>query len=415
MRHVLFISLKLFTERRRQSLVATLGVVVGTVAFIVMSSMVNGFQNYFLEEALNVNGHVKIRVKAEKRGEEILRAYYGEGFFTVLGEKPEDKKDKITDYRRIEEMYEGDPKVVGISPQLIGSGVVIYGVKEKPATLVGIYPLKEARTLGIDKYLKEGSLQALEENRNGVILGIKLAEDLGVTRVGSKVSILASGETYTLKVLDFLDTGITEIDRSRVYLHIKKLQDILSRPGEVNEMVVKLSDPSLAPFYARKIEKETGYEAESWQEAFKNFLSIFRIQQIITRSVVFAILAVSGFGIFNIVMMTVMEKRRDIAILKAMGYNEREIILIFSLQGMTVGFLGGAVGCLVAYGMIEWLETIRVEVEGIIRTSTLLLDKSPRYYLLGFAFSLFTSLVASSYPAYRASLLHPVEVFRSGG
>jgi len=416
MKAVLFLALKFFIERRRQSFIATLGVMIGTAAYIVMSSMVNGFQKYFLEEALNINGHVKVFVEAREKGEEFLKKFFPEINFKILGEKPEETKDKISNYRKILRKYSKDKNVVGITIHLVGNGVVSYGVKEKTATLVGIIPSLEEKTLKVSKYLERGNLKELEKNKDYIIIGVKLAQELGIKETGKKVILYApGGEVYRLKVIDFLNTGITEIDKSRIYLHIKKLQDILQRQGEVNEIVLKLKDPDIAPLYAVKLSKETGYKAESWQESFKNFLSIFKIQKIITRSVVFSILLVSGFGIFNIIMMTVMEKRREIAILKAMGYEKSDLILIFTLQGLIIGVIGGILGNILAYGMLEWLETVKIEVEGIIRAKGFILDRSFFYHIFGFLFALLTSYLASFYPAYKASKFHPVEVFRSGG
>lgn len=416
MKHNLFISWKFFLERKRQSLVATMGVIIGTAAFIVMSSMVNGFQKFFLKEALNINGHVKIMVEPTTDKTKILREFYGEGLFEVLGYKPKEGKDDIRNYKEIVRKYERDKNVVGITPHLVSNGVVIYGVKEKAATLVGIFPEKEERTLSLSEYLIHKRLEELEKDKNSAILGIRLAQELGIYEIGKKITLVApSGEVYRLKVVDFLNTGITEIDKSRIYLHVKKLQDLLDKAGEVNEIVFKLRDYNLSEYYAKKLSAETGYRAESWQESFKNFLSIFKIQNIIIYSVIFAILIVSGFGIFNIVMMTVLEKKRDIAILKAMGYDPKDIILIFTLQGLIVGLLGGIIGNVVGFFILEWLETIRIEVEGIIRTQGFVLDRNPFYHAYGFIFAVLTSFLASFYPAHRASKLHPVEVFRSGG
>ncbi len=416
MKHNFFISWKFFLERKRQSFVATLGVIIGTAAFIVMSSMVNGFQKFFLKEALNINGHVKIMVEPTTDKTEILRKYYEKGVFKVLGYKPKEEKDNIRNYREIVRRYEKDKNVVGVAPHLVSNGVIIYGVKEKAATLVGIFPDKEERTLSLSEYLVHKRLEEMKRDRSSVILGIKLAHELGIYEVGKKITFVApSGEVYRLKVIDFLNTGITEIDKSRVYLHIKKLQDILDRAGEVNEIVIKLKDYNLSEYYAEKLSAETGYKAESWQESFKNFLSIFKIQKIITSSVIFAILTVSGFGIFNIIMMTVLEKKRDIAILKAMGYEPFDLILIFTLQGLIIGVLGGIAGNVAGFFILEWLETIKIEVEGIIRAQGFILDRSVSYHLYGFIFAVLTSFLASFYPAYRASKFHPVEVFRSGG
>ncbi len=152
---------------------------------------------------------------------------------------------------------------------------------------------------------------------------------------------------------------------------------------------------------------------ESWQRAYINFLQIFKIQNTITYLIVLSILTVSAFGIFNIIMMTVLEKKRDIAILMAMGYTRKDVLSLFLTQGMIVGLCGALLGSLMGYGLQEYLSSVKLEVEGLIRTKGFMLDRSFSYYIYGFFFSMFFSFLASFYPSYRASKLDPVEIFRS--
>jgi lipoprotein-releasing system permease protein len=131
--------------------------------------------------------------------------------------------------------------------------------------------------------------------------------------------------------------------------------------------------------------------------------------------IVFAILVVSAFGIFNIIMMTVMEKKKDIAILKTVGYEDDEIIKIFTFQGVIIGFFGYIIGAILGYSIQEWLSSLRIDVEGLIRAKGFILDRSILYFVYGFVFSMFFSILASFYPSYKASKLNPVDIFRSGG
>ena len=164
---------------------------------------------------------------------------------------------------------------------------------------------------------------------------------------------------------------------------------------------------------ATEMSRDTGYYAESWQRAFRNFLQIFKMQNMITYMIVFAILIVSAFGIFNIMMMTVLEKKKDIAILKAIGYEDKEITRIFVIQGILVGFIGALLGCLLGYLIQEWLASLRFDIVGIIRTKGFVLDRSPSYFVYGFLFAMVFSFLASFYPSWRASKLFPVDIFRS--
>ncbi len=418
MNHNIFISLKLIFERKKQTTITLLGVAIGVTAFIVMTSLMKGFQKYFLEQALNINGHINLKVEENYDDFRIIKKKYSseEYLFNILGSKPKEKKYKISDFKNIIKRYSKDKDIIGMSPHLIGTGILVYGTKEKNVSLIGIFPELEERTIDFSKYTQNKKITQLSTNKNNIIVGIKLAQDLGIDKIGKKVTIVSSaGGVYVLKVADFLETGITEIDKTRIYMHIKKLQTILNKPNEVNEIIFKIKNPEKAPEIARQISIDTGYKAESWQEAFKNFLSLFKMQNYITYAIVFAVLVVSAFGIFNIIMMTVLEKKKDIAILKAMGYENRDIIYIFVFQGILIGLVGGILGNIFAYGLLDWMESLKFELEGIVNAKGFILDRNPYYHLFGFIFAFIFSILSAFYPSYRASKLYPVDIFRSGG
>ena len=128
-----------------------------------------------------------------------------------------------------------------------------------------------------------------------------------------------------------------------------------------------------------------------------------------------SILVVSAFGIFNILMMTVLEKKREIAILRAMGFTSSDLVLVFMSQGLIIGLVGAVVGSLCAFLLQEYLASLEIDLEGLLRAKGFILDRSPIYYLGALGFSLFLSWLASFYPARKASKIDPVEIFRSGG
>ena len=411
----MFIALKLLTERKRQALVSTLGVAIGVAAFISMSAVMNGFQLYFIRQAIDINAHITLKVQEEDDEGRILRAAYGDGVVAdVLGSRPKELKDKIIGYNNFLNQYSSDPRVVGIAPHLTGEGIINYGTKDKGVSMIGVNPELERTASVVDDYLEHKNLDKLVTDRNSVILGKELAKDLGVKEIGKKVTIVSpAGGLYTLKVADFFDSGITSIDKTRVNLNMRTLQAILDKPNEVNELIVKLEDVDDAESIAKEMSRDTGYYADSWQSAFRNFLQIFKMQNMITYMIVFAILIVSAFGIFNIMMMTVLEKKKDIAILKAIGYEDREITKIFVIQGILVGFIGALLGCLLGYLIQEWLAALRFDIVGIIRTKGFVLDRRPAFFIYGFIFAMIFSFLAAFYPSWRASKLFPVDIFRS--
>ncbi|WP_333784901.1 ABC transporter permease [Thermocrinis sp.] len=408
MRHIYFLALKLLIERKRQTIVSFLGVSIGVSAFVVMSSLMLGFQSYFIQQVIDLEPHIKIKPK------ESLEDSIKEKFSVILGLKPKEE-EKILGWRDLMAKLEENSEVLGVAPHLVSRGIVRYGIKEKPVNLIGIDPEREPKASIIERFLKYKNLQAIQNRRDGVVLGALVAKGLGIKELGQKVLLVApNGETLTLRVVDIFDSGITNLDDTRVYLNINVLQAILGKEGQVNEIIIKLRDPERAEKIAKTLSLSVDYEVESWQRAYKNFLSIFKIQNIITYMIVFAILLVSAFGIFNIIMMTVLEKKKDIAILMAMGYSRTDILLIFLFQGVFVGIIGAVLGSVIGYGLQEYLESIKLDVEGLIRTPGFVLYRSFSLYIYGAIFSILFSVFASLYPSYKASKLNPVDIFRSG-
>jgi len=397
--------------------VSTLGVAIGVTAFVVMSSLMLGFQKHFVKQVIDLDAHISIKPKYDYNEERILRAVFPDDvLLEILGSKPKEVRKRIENHRSIVERYEGTPGILGLAPHLRGNAIVRYGPRDLNVNLFGIDPELEGKATSIERYLEREGLEKLEINRDGVILGRLVARDLGIDRPGRKVILIApGGAAKVFKVIDFFNSGITTIDQSRAYIHIRSMQKLFDRPNEVNEIVVRVADVDSAVRIARIIEEETGYDAQSWQEAYSNFLQLFKIQKTVTYLVVGAILLVSAFGIFNILMMTVLEKKRDIAILKAMGYSSRDITLIFMLQGIFIGVVGLAVGSLCAYLLQEYLASVEIDLEGLVRAKGFILDRSPLYYMGGALFALLFSWLASVYPSRRASRLDPVDIFRSGG
>lgn len=417
MNHILFVSLKLIFQRRRQTVVSTLGIAIGMAAFVVMSSLMFGFQKHFINQVIDLDAHISVKPEFNYDEKRILKKVFNEDVIVeILGSKPKDVRDRLSNYRRIIEELSHREGIVGGSPHLRDNAIVRFGPMDVPVNLFGIEPELERKATSIDRYLENNKLDTLNVKRNGIILGRLVARDLGIKEPGKKVVLVApNGTSQVFEVIDFFNSGITTIDKSRAYIHLRTMQKLYGRPNEVNELVIKVRDVNEAVRIARYIEERTGYDAQSWQEAYSNFLQLFKIQNTITYMVVGAILLVSAFGIFNILMMTVLEKQRDIAILKAMGYSSSDIVAIFLLQGFLIGVVGVVVGGIGAYLSQEYLASVEIDLEGLIRAKGFILDRSFRYYVGGALFALIFSWLASVYPARRAARLNPVDIFRSGG
>ena len=168
-----------------------------------------------------------------------------------------------------------------------------------------------------------------------------------------------------MKIVGLFDTGTTAIDEGQAFILLKRAQALFGRVERANKLIIQLDDPYAARDISAVIESHVGYRAESWQEAQQSLMSVLLIRNIIMYSVVSAILVVASFGIFNVISTVVLEKRRDVAILKSMGFHARDVRRIFLAQGVVIGGLGSVLGIALGYALMLLLGAVKVQPPGL--------------------------------------------------
>jgi lipoprotein-releasing system permease protein len=295
---------------------------------------------------------------------------------------------------------------------LNGSAVLTFAGQQHGVALAGVVPAKMKGVSTIEDRMVEGTLDDLAANPNGIIVGRSLA-DRFLLRVGSTVSVIAaSGGARAMKVVGIFRTGNAAYDESQAFVLLKRAQVMLDRPNRVNRFILQLEDAYEARAVATRIERAIGYKAVSWQEASEDLVSVLMIRNIIMYSVVSAILVVASFGIYNTLSTIVMEKTRDIAILKSMGFHARDVRAIFLLEGFIVGVIGSVAGLALGVGLMKVLSGIAIRVPGATEEVFLPIWWGAEQYLMAAAFALASCLVAAYLPARRAGRVHPVDILR---
>jgi lipoprotein-releasing system permease protein len=264
----------------------------------------------------------------------------------------------------------------------------------------------------IGPYVREGKLSSLEVAADGIAVGSGIAAELGL-RIGDVVHASApGGRSLDLHVVTIYEAGIPRIDRSRAYVTLRTAQTLLGKPDVVGRIEVRLVDPAKAVEATSRIERAFGYDAESWQEANANFLGIFKMQDTILGFVVGGVLLVGGFGILAVQIMIVLQKQRDIAILRSVGLRRREILQVFLLEGFVLATIGGLLGDGLGAIALRGLAKLKVHAEGFVKTDSFLIHENPRMYVVGALFALAVGLLASLLPAWRGARVEPVDVLR---
>lgn len=396
--------------RRRQSAVSILGVALGVGFFIAISGMMHGFQSYFLVQIVESTPHVLITDEYRSPPAQPLELLEPQAALDLRRVVARDPVRGIANAQAILDALQAMPGMEA-APALRGQGLLRRAGRDYGVTVLGIRPEREAKATQLAGEMVAGRLDALESATDGVILGTNLAAKMAVT-LGDTV-LLASpvGGTTRLRIVGLFKTGIETLDTGQIYVQLAKQQAVQGRPRVINEIRIRLADVARSIPVAEALERRFGYKAAPWEETNSRVLSVFRLQNVIIYMTTGAILVVAGFGIFNIISTVVLEKARDIAILRSVGMPPATVTRIFIVEGMVVGLVGMLVGWAVGFGMAEALRMIPAP-GSTDPTQTLRVDTSLVSFAIAGGIAMATSILAAWLPASRAARIDPLAIIR---
>ncbi len=410
---VLFIALRQLWARKLLNTIAVLGVTIGVFVLVALSGVMNGMSSRFLATMQQATPHVAIHETELHPQAPLLARFTGEFVATeVAHDVPADRSGRLKRPFDLVRALDSMPGVERAAASLSGPVLLAFGGKSKSIELRGIDVASQDKVTPISRYVVAGELDELERAPDGVAIGSGVAERLGVI-VGDVVhAATPDGTPLDLRVVAIYESGVTPLDRTRGYALLHNVQALLGRPDAIGQIEVRLTDSDDAERMTAHIENLFGYDAESWQEANASFIAVFRQNHTVVGLVIAATLLLGGFGILAIQIMIVLEKTRDIAILRSVGLRRKDILGIFLMQGALIALIGGLLGAVL--GKIAIVELAKLKVEGnpLLKTSTFLVTDDPMYYVEGIVFALVVGVVASFIPAWRGARVEPVDVLR---
>ena len=414
MRVVIFLALRQLWERRLLSAIAVMAVMLGVMMLVSIRGIQLGFRNKFLQTIVRVTPQVAITDKKLSAEPPMLSAFYREPVAACIAHETED--DRRTRIERPGEVLRAVSSledVRAVAPSITGSALVTYAATELPCEIRGIDPVNQDRVTEIREYMVEGSWPEFAQSRDGTLLGVGAAQKLGV-KVGDSVTMIGPrGVRLTAKVMGTFSFGVQGIDDGRAFIPLRMGQNLLSRPDVVSRIEVRLADPETADVYAERMQRLFGVETESWQKVNANLIGLFAVQDISTAFIIGAILIVGGFGILAIQIMIVLQKTRDVALLRATGFKRRDILRMFLMQGAIFATVGAVLGSLAGHFVLAGVSTIELKANTAFgKTDHMLVSDDPKMYLYGLGFALAVGLVASFLPALRGARVEPVDVLR---
>lgn len=403
------IALRHLSRRKRQTVVAISGVAVGVGFFLAVSALMVGSQTDFIHKLIDAAPHIVISDEVRSPEPQPGVRFFGKGAVVLHGYKVRTEVRGIKDWQAIVVAANAVPGALA-SPSLTGGVTLKLGGHEEPLAVVGIEPEIETKISTIDDKLRAGRLRNLETVQGGIIIGEELARRLGVGMGDIVAASSSSSQTRSMRVVGLVKRGQAEISSGSGYVLLREAQSLLGRPFIINRIGIRLDDPYAAQEVASELEKRFGYKAESWQERSTEFLSLLVTRNVIMYSVVSAILLVASFGIYTVVSNSVSDKRRDIAILRSIGFSQGDLQLVFVMEGITLALTGVIIGWVLGYGLMGILGSLNFPIAG--ENQHIPLDRSPRQYAIAAFASLLSGSIAAWLPARKAARVDPVDILR---
>lgn len=416
---MIYIAVRYLLERKRQTVLTLLGVFFGTLAYVTVSGFFLGFQGFLVEQLVNNSAQVHIearKVYLEEHG--LDEAFFGKGSRPVWWAPPagvegfQEVQNPQLWYKRLSQ----DPRVAAFTPQLTAPALFVLGKNSVGTTMIGCDPRQQARVTTIADYMTVGKFTDIAVGGNSVILGDELMKRLGAgVNQTVLVAVGTNPQRTPFKVIGRFKSGNRGMDM-QAYAALADVQRANLTQNQVNEIGVRLRDYTEADTMARAWGLSSPERVESWGDLAANVLSVFRIQTTLRFSMILTVLIVAGFGIYNILNMTVSQKRQDIAILRALGYDTFDVVMLFYLQGLIIGIIGSILGLICGYVVCRWLQTIPFSGgPGGSSAGHLRIALTFPIFAQAAFMALFSVSLASILPARAAGKLTPIDIIRVGG
>ncbi len=399
------LALRFLREGRMQTALIMAGTTVGVAVIIFITTLVNGLQLSLASRTLSTQAHITVHAPDDAPTPILERA----GQAVAAHVEPRVQRLRSIDqWERVFRELPTQAHVVDASPIATGSGFAFRGNASKSIALMGVMPDRYNRIVKIGDKLTAGQYRI---GPGEALIGIELAKDLGAA-VGDRIRILSSeNREDVFRITGLFDLGVKDLNRRWVIMPLRSVQSLLDLPGGVTHIDLTVDDIFLAEEVAGRIASQTGLTAESWMAINTQLLTAFKNQTMTTRTVRLFLILIVALGIASVLVVSVVQKQREIGILRAMGASPKRIMTVFLIQGGIVGGTGALLGSGLATLMVYGASFALRQDDG---TPVLTGGIEASYYLTAAIVAVLTGLLAAVAPARRAAKMDPVEAIRYG-
>ena len=395
------IALRYLREGRMQTVLILSGVVGGVAVIVFLTHLIMQLQASIIERTLGSQAHIVIRPP-----EEVALRSLPRGSTAAIVQPRAQRLRSVDQWEAVVGLAAATPGVVAVSPVVSGAGFALRGTASKAIALNGVDADRYRRVVRIDDHLVSGRFEVSGAN---TVIGVELARDLGVT-VGDRIRVLtAEGRDDLLTIVGLFDIGNRDLNRRWVFVSIKLAQSLLDLPGGVSNIDLSIDDIFGADRVAGRLAAQTGLQVDSWMQTNAQLLSALRNQSVSNSLIRGFVTAIVALGIASVLVVSVVQKQREIGILRAMGASPRRIMAIFLLQGAIYGMVGSALGAALAAGLLFFFASVYRNADG---SPLFVADLDPTIVFWSCAIAIVVGLAAAVLPARRAAHMDPVQAIR---
>jgi lipoprotein-releasing system permease protein len=402
----LFVAFRFLKEGRTQTHLILSGIGVGVGVIVFLSALIGGLQGSLIERTLGTQAHVVVRAP-----EDVVRPLSNPSPVRAVAprlEQPAQRLRSIVGWPQTLDLLRRLPRVTAASPTVAGAAFALRGLANRSVALRGVEPASFRQIIDMAPRMTAGEFRVDGTN---AVLGVELAADLGVS-VGDKVRLeTPAGRSDVFLVAGVFDVGSKDLNERWVFVSLRAAQTLLDLAGGISTIELKVDEIFAAEGVSEEIAARTGLTADSWMKLNRQLLVGLRSQSASSWMIQLFVVVAVALGIASVLVVSVIQKSREIGILKAVGTRTAQIVRIFLVQGAVLGLTGSLVGIVVGATLSLFFASLAKNPDG---SATFPVNLSAGLFLWAAAIATVTGLLAAVAPARRAAALDPADVIRNG-
>ncbi|TDQ36168.1 ABC transporter permease [Thiopseudomonas denitrificans] len=391
------IAWRFMVENPLQTLLISIAIAVGTAVIIFITTLMNGLQQNTINKTLGSQPHVRLEATRLYNRLPAVR----DGQILQLETMRAQPLQRIDSWQALVADLDAIPQLMAVSPVVTGPALVQKGRATASVVVNGIDPQRYEKIINLPGHMVQGRFQVGSED---VLVGSELARDLGL-QAGDKLRLQAGdGRTALLRVAGIFSMGVQELDTRQLYVDLKQAQTLLNLSGGITALDVKISDIFTAREWGGRLQRLTGLHVKNWMDNNSQLLNALRSQSMTTQMIRGFVGLAVGLGIASVLAVSVVQRTREVGILRAMGSTRDQILRVFLTQGAMLGAMGAVFGMAGGYGLIYLFNNFgsrlfSVSVQAEVTITAL-------FIAIG------SGILAAALPARRASRYDPAEAIR---